>query len=69
MKKVRFLSLLLALLITAACFAACGSETTDTTKAPVDNGPEYVDDGTVTNTQNRQSVKDSVPTDLNFSGK
>ena len=69
MKKVRFLSLLLALLITAACFAACGSETTDTTKAPVDNGPQYVDDGTVTNTQNRQSVKDNVPTDLNFSGE
>ena len=69
MKKVRLLSLLLALLITAACFAACGSETTDTTKAVVNDGPQYVDDGTVTNTQNRQSVKDSVPTDLDFSGK
>ena len=69
MKKVRLLSLLLALLITAACFAACGSETTDTTKAPVTDTPQFVDDGTVTNTQNRQNVKDSVPTDLDFTGK
>ena len=69
MKKVRFLSLVLALLMTVACFAACGGSTDDTTKAPVTNAPEFVDDGTVTNTQNRQNVKDNVPTDLRFDGE
>lgn len=55
--------------MTVACFAACGGSTDDTTKAPVTNAPEFVDDGTVTNTQNRQNVKDNVPTDLRFDGE
>ena len=69
MNKVRILSLLLALLMALACFTACGGDTADTTKAPETNGPEFVDDGSLTNTENRQSVKDSVPTSLDFTGK
>lgn len=69
MNKVRILSLLLAVLMLTACFTACGGDTSDTTKAPTTDAPQYIDDGTVTNTENRQNVKDSVPTDLRFDGE
>ncbi|MBO5306098.1 MAG: hypothetical protein J6B12_04980 [Clostridia bacterium] len=69
MRKIRIMSLVLALLMVAACFIGCGNETTDTTRAPETDAPDYVDDGTVTNTQNRHNVKDNVPTDLRFDGE
>ena len=69
MNKVRIASLLLALLVVVSCFAACGGNSAVTTDAPETNAPTYVDDGSVTNTQNRQNVKDSVPENLNFNGK
>lgn len=68
MKKIRLMSLVLAIIMAAACFVGCG-DTTDTTRAPETDAPTFVDDGTVTNTQNRQSVKDSVPADLRFDGE
>ena len=70
MKRIRILSLFLALVTVIACFAACGG-TTDETKAP-DTNPstdDYVDNGSMTDTANRQNVKDSVPTTLNFSSQ
>ena len=69
MKKVRILSFVLALVMTVACFAACSGSSNETQKPVVTMPSDYVDDGTVTNTENRQSVKDTVPTDLDFTGK
>ncbi len=69
MKKIRLLSLALALLMLVACFSACGSGSDETTNPKETYNDEFVDDGTVTNTQNRQNVKDNVPADLDLSGK
>ena len=55
MKKIRILSLVLALMMTATCFVGCGGDTSDTTLAPETDAPSFVDDGSVTNTQNRQN--------------
>ena len=69
MNKMRFLSAFLALLTVVVCFAACGETTVDTTAPVVNNNVDYVDDGSVTNTENRQRVKDNIPTDLDLTGK
>ena len=69
MKKVRILSFVLARVMTVVCCAACSGSGNETQKPVVTMPSDYVDDGTVTNTENRQSVKDTVPTDLDFTGK
>ena len=58
-KGIKFICLTLALLMTFACFAACG--TADETTAPTTNGNNDDESG-------RNSIKDTVPTDLNFNG-
>lgn len=70
MKKVRILSLLLAALMVVTCFVACGGgeDTASQTTANV-GGDAPATDGSATNTENRQNVKDTVPTDLDFTGK
>lgn len=50
--------LVIALLMMLACFAACGGNGDDTTLTTADSGKEDEDD--------RNSVKDTVPTDLSF---
>ena len=62
MKKfTKLLCLALALLMTIACFAACGGDSDDTT-LPVATGKDEDETG-------RNAVKDTVPTDLNFKGE
>ena len=56
----KLMCLALALLMTLACFAACGGSGDDTT-LPQATGGEDDDTG-------RNSVKDTVPTDLDFKG-
>ncbi len=60
MKFTKLLCLVLALLMTVACFVACGGDGEDTT-LPTASG-EQDDTG-------RNSIKDTVPTDLKFSGE
>ena len=61
MKLTKFLCLALALLMTIACFVACGGNGADTT-LPKANGGDQDETG-------RNAVKDTVPTDLNFKGE
>lgn len=62
MKKfTKLICLAVALLMVLACFAACGGSGDDTTLPKVNNTDD--DD------EGRNSVKDTVPTDLNFTGK
>ena len=71
MKSVKILSLVLALVILVACFAACGGPS-DVTKPPVDTKPQVntpVDGGSLTDTANRDAVKDNVPEGLDFSSQ
>ena len=70
MKNVRILSLLLAVLTVVTCFVACGGgEDTPppSTTGVINNTPDV--GGSLTNTENRQNVKDNVPTTLDFTGK
>ena len=72
MKTTKILSLLLALIMTVACFAACGGDSSSDKSDPKetstpDTSGTYVPSGSATDTANRASVKDSVP-ELDFSG-
>lgn len=71
MKSVKILSLVLALVMLVACFAACGGPS-DVTEPPVDTKPQVntpVEGGSLTDTANRDAVKDNVPEGLDFSSQ
>jgi hypothetical protein len=55
----KFISLALALLMLAACFAACGDKPEETTKKSEETEAPA-------NTDPRQQTKDTVPSDLNY---
>lgn len=59
-KSVKFLSCILAIMTLLLCFAACGGNGDETT------APSNVEEETETG---RDSIKDTVPTDLNFGGE
>ena len=70
MKKIKVLSLFLALVTVLACFAACGGATNDTKAPETKPGKDdYVSSGSATDTANRQDIKDSIPEGLNFSSQ
>ena len=60
MKFTKLLCLVLALLMTVACFVACGGDGDDTT-LPQAQGEE--------DETGRNAVKDTVPADLKFNGE
>lgn len=78
MKTTRILSLLLVLVMMLSCFAACGGDSSapqdgaaDTSKPSTPDTdkpatPETDGKASATDTANRASVKDDVPTTLNF---
>ena len=61
MKKVRILSLFLALLMLLSVLVACGDKPVETTK-PAETVGKVEEDP-------RQQVKDTVPTDINYAGE